>query len=269
MHPRERRTTRRQFLFGRRAPSAALSGADALLRACGGARFGRALAGRSGPGGIPLARRDHPVTLPIYADNEPIASGMDPEPGPLNVFNWSDYINPAIVKTFEKQYNVKVKVTTFENEEEALAKLTSGQGELRRLVRDRRLPLARGRGQADPAGQPLVPAEPDERLAGAAEPVLRRALAVHGAVHRSTRPGIAWRTDKVKKARPTTPTRTTCSGTRTSTPARSRSSTTSARRSRWRSSVAASTTSTPRIPKLVNRAQTDLCAAHEDGRTSR
>src|SRR6185503_13253902 len=33
---------------------------------------------------------------------------------------------PAVVKKFEKAYNVKVKITTFENEEEALAKLTSG-----------------------------------------------------------------------------------------------------------------------------------------------
>ncbi len=36
-----------------------------------------------GPGGIPLARRDNPVTLPIYSDNEPIASGLNAEKGPL------------------------------------------------------------------------------------------------------------------------------------------------------------------------------------------
>ena len=30
------------------------------------------------------------------------------------------------MKKFEKAYGVKVKITTFENEEEALAKLTSG-----------------------------------------------------------------------------------------------------------------------------------------------
>ena len=125
MHPRERRTTRRHFLFSSAGSIAALTGADTLLRAAG------ALAASDGapigPGGIPLARRNFPVTLPIYSDNEPIASGKNTEKGPLNVFNWSDYVNPATIKGFEKEYGVKVKITTFENEEEALAKLTSGQ----------------------------------------------------------------------------------------------------------------------------------------------
>ncbi len=125
MHPRERRTTRRHFLFSSAGSVAALSGADALIRAAGA--LGAPLGAPIGPGGIPLARRNFPVTLPIYSDNEPIAGGKSPEKGPLNVFNWSDYVNPATVKRFEKAYGVKVKITTFENEEEALAKLTSGQ----------------------------------------------------------------------------------------------------------------------------------------------
>ncbi len=122
MHPRERGTTRRHFLLTSGAAVAALSGADGLLRAA------EALAGSvpMGPGGIPLARRDHPVTLPIYGDNKAIASGKKPEKGPLQVFNWDSYINPKTVKDFEKAYRVQVRITTFENEEEALAKLTSG-----------------------------------------------------------------------------------------------------------------------------------------------
>ena len=126
MHPRDRRTSRRHFLFASAGTAAALSGADALLR--GADALAAGLGGPVGPGGIPLARRNSPVTLPIYSDNEPIGSGKSPEKGPLNVFNWSDYVNPAVVRAFEKQYKVQVKVTTFENEEEALAKLTSGQG---------------------------------------------------------------------------------------------------------------------------------------------
>jgi len=128
MHPRERRTTRRHFLFASGGTIAALSGADALLRAA--EALGNPFSGAPmGPGGIPLARRDHPVTLPLYSDNGPIDSGLNLEKGPLNVFNWADYINPAILKDFQKEYGVKVKVTTFENEEEALAKLTSGQAD--------------------------------------------------------------------------------------------------------------------------------------------
>jgi spermidine/putrescine transport system substrate-binding protein len=132
MHPRERPTTRRQFLIRGGMAVGALSGVDALLSACGGTAKSAATTGNGGgalmgPGGIPLARRDHPVTLPLYKDNEPIDSGMNLEKGPLTLFNWSAYINPATVRQFEKEFNVKVQITTFENEEEAIAHLTSGK----------------------------------------------------------------------------------------------------------------------------------------------
>src|SRR6201993_4886504 len=111
MHPRERPTTRRQFLIRAGMTVGALSGADALLSACGGSA--KSALGTTetngalmGPGGIPLARRNHPVTLPIYSDNPAIDSGMNAEKGPLNLFNWAAYINPATVKKFEKEHNV-------------------------------------------------------------------------------------------------------------------------------------------------------------------
>ena len=176
-------------------------------------------AGRSGPGGIPLARRGHPGHPPaLLRQRSDRVSGRNTEKGPLNVFNWSDYINPAVVKKFEKAYNVKVKITTFENEEEALAKLTSGQRELRRLVRDRRLPLAHRRRQAHPAGQPLLPPEPEERVAAAAEPVLRRALALLGAVHRLHDRHRVAEGQGARRRRPRSRTATTRSGTHRSTP---------------------------------------------------
>ena len=134
MHPRERPTTRRQFLIRAGTVVGTLAGADALLSACGGSSKSGAFVpptttnGRlMGPGGIPLARRDQPVTLPTYDDNVAIDSGLKLEAGPLNLFNWAAYINPAIVRKFEKEFNVKVSITQFENEEEAIAKLTSGK----------------------------------------------------------------------------------------------------------------------------------------------
>jgi spermidine/putrescine transport system substrate-binding protein len=132
VHPRERPTTRRQFLIRAGTVVGTLSGADLILSACGGsAKSAATTTGTNGvlmgPGGIPLARRDHPVTLPIYSDNGPIGSGMDLEQGPLQLFNWAAYINPATVKKFEKEHNVKVTITTFENEDEAISKLTAGK----------------------------------------------------------------------------------------------------------------------------------------------
>jgi len=134
LHPRERPTTRRQFLIRAGVALGAVSGADALLTACGGGSASSAVTTNAsgalmGPGGIPLARRDNPVTLPIYTDNEPIASGMNLESGPLNLFNWAAYINPAVVRKFEKEFNTKVSITTFENEEEAWQKLTRSVGQ--------------------------------------------------------------------------------------------------------------------------------------------
>lgn len=132
MHPRERPTTRRQFLIRAGLTVGALSGADAFLSACGSSANTAATTDASGalmgPGGIPLARRDQPVTLPLYKDNDPIASGMNLEKGPLNLFNWSAYINPAVVRKFENEFGVKVSITTFENEEEAWQKLTRSVG---------------------------------------------------------------------------------------------------------------------------------------------
>jgi spermidine/putrescine transport system substrate-binding protein len=133
LHPRERPTNRRQFLLRAGLTIGALSGADALLAACGGSANSTVQGGTStgalmGPGGIPLARRDNPVTLPLYGDNQPIASGLDLEKGPLNLFNWAAYINPAVVRKFEQEFGVKVSITTFENEEEAWQKLTRSVG---------------------------------------------------------------------------------------------------------------------------------------------
>jgi spermidine/putrescine transport system substrate-binding protein len=79
-----------------------------------------------GPGGLALARPNRPVTLPIYHDNRAIPSGMRPERGPLQFYNWIEYINPAVVKDFERKYDVKVEISTFTTIDEAVAKLASG-----------------------------------------------------------------------------------------------------------------------------------------------
>ena len=39
-----------------------------------------------------LAAPDRPATLPVFDDVPPIEDGLAPEPGPLRIFNWNDYI---------------------------------------------------------------------------------------------------------------------------------------------------------------------------------
>jgi spermidine/putrescine transport system substrate-binding protein len=119
-------TTRRTFLARSAIAAAGLSG-SALLDACGSTTAPVGSGAELGPGGLPLARADHPVTLPIYADNKAIASGLAPEKGPLQLYNWIAYINPAVLTAFEKKYHVKIQLSTFVTIEEAIAKLTSKQ----------------------------------------------------------------------------------------------------------------------------------------------
>ena len=102
-------------------------GVGSLLEACGSQNAGGPSPG-GGSNAIPLPRPNKPVTWPIFADNKPIASGLKPETNAtLKIFNWVAYINPAVVKNFCKKYNCKYEITTFQNMDEAMAKLRSGQ----------------------------------------------------------------------------------------------------------------------------------------------
>jgi spermidine/putrescine transport system substrate-binding protein len=76
-----------------------------------------------------LARRDNPVTLPLFDDNPPIESGLEPESGTLKIYNWIDYLDKATVKKFGKEFGVKTEITIFNTMDEAVAKMRSGDVE--------------------------------------------------------------------------------------------------------------------------------------------
>lgn len=46
--------------------------------------------------------------------------------GKLTVFIWSEYMDPEVIASFEKKYDVKVKLDFYESNEEMVAKLQSG-----------------------------------------------------------------------------------------------------------------------------------------------
>jgi len=120
-HPRESRLDRREFLFRTGGAGVAFAGLGPLLAACGGGG-----GGPTGEGGIPLARPDAPVTLPLFDDNLPIESGLEPEKGPLRIYTWADYIWKRKLKEFGTEYGVDVELTTFTTMDEAIAKLSTG-----------------------------------------------------------------------------------------------------------------------------------------------
>ncbi len=119
-------------LFG--GTAAALTGCEdtttpvAAYGAAGGG--GRGILGdptAGGPvdaSGIPLARRDYPVTMPKLGT--PVKAGKPESGGELLIYNYADYLNPAVLKEFGRRYNVSVRVTTFETLDEAFSKLSTG-----------------------------------------------------------------------------------------------------------------------------------------------
>ncbi|HAV65632.1 MAG TPA: putrescine/spermidine ABC transporter substrate-binding protein [Verrucomicrobiales bacterium] len=46
--------------------------------------------------------------------------------GDLQIFNWGDYTNPALITKFERQYKVKVTITDYDSNDTALAKVRAG-----------------------------------------------------------------------------------------------------------------------------------------------
>lgn len=80
---------------------------------------------QTGPGGIALSRPDKPVTLPLVGT--PIKSGMEPEKGPFQIFNYQDYVDQkSVIDTFAKKYNVEVQLTTFDSMDQCITRLASG-----------------------------------------------------------------------------------------------------------------------------------------------
>ncbi|HEY0387553.1 MAG TPA: spermidine/putrescine ABC transporter substrate-binding protein [Gaiellales bacterium] len=133
MHPKDRRSgaTRRDFLLRSGGAAFALSGAGSLLAACSNSTTANnsvatgANGQKLGPLGLPLARPNGPVTIPRY--EQPIASGMQPETGgDFVIFNYPDYIDPALLKAFGKKYGVTCKVTPFDDINSGITKLASG-----------------------------------------------------------------------------------------------------------------------------------------------
>ena len=131
----------RRTLFARAGGLVAAGGAAAALAGCENTTQPVAVAGSGGGGkgllgdptaggpvdasGIPLARRDYPVTLPRIGD--PVPSSRAPERGGvLRIYNYADYLNPSVLKEFGKREGVSVQVTTFQTLDEAFSKLSAG-----------------------------------------------------------------------------------------------------------------------------------------------
>ena len=95
--------TRRQVIGGSARLGLALACGVPLLQACGD---------DSGGGSGKKA--------------DSIKDGLKPEAGPLKIFNFDSYVNPDLITSFEDKYGVKVELTTFTTDDEAVTKIASG-----------------------------------------------------------------------------------------------------------------------------------------------
>jgi spermidine/putrescine transport system substrate-binding protein len=119
--PRVERTTltRRSLLARALLTGASASTLSSLLASCGNKLYTS--------GNLVLASPEHPVRWPVSDRNPPIESGLEPKPGgTLRLYSYSDYISPQVIKNFEKTYDVDVSYSTFNDSDEALAKIASG-----------------------------------------------------------------------------------------------------------------------------------------------
>src|SRR5918993_4115522 len=122
-HPRERSPWRRRM--SRREALRLMAGtaaAGGLLVGCGSGAGSSSSAAQ-----VVVGTREDPVKQPLYGDNPMIESGLEPEKGPLKVYNWADYIYTRVLKDFEEEFGVEVELTTFYNLEEATRKLRTGK----------------------------------------------------------------------------------------------------------------------------------------------
>ena len=93
-----------------------------LLQACGD---NGTSAGGGGTEKIPAP--DNPVTWELSKANPAIESGLRPEPGStLRIYNYADYLSPRMLKDFERKYGVDIRLSTFNDADEALTKIATG-----------------------------------------------------------------------------------------------------------------------------------------------
>ena len=57
----------------------------------------------------------------------PATAAAPSAPGQLNIYNWSDYVDPETVATFEKDNNIKVRYDYYDSNETLEAKVLTGQ----------------------------------------------------------------------------------------------------------------------------------------------
>ena len=77
-------------------------------------------------GALRIPSPSNPIRWPLSKRYPIIDSGLKPKSGSvLRVYNYADYLSPRMIKDFESQWGVDVRVSTFNDADEALTKIAS------------------------------------------------------------------------------------------------------------------------------------------------
>jgi spermidine/putrescine transport system substrate-binding protein len=110
--------SRRSIIKGALAAGISVPAMSAFLTACGSKT--------SASGAVKIPSPDNPVTWPLSKANEAIAAGQTPKAGStLRIYNYADYLSPRALKDFEAKYDVTIRLSTFNDADEALTKVAS------------------------------------------------------------------------------------------------------------------------------------------------
>ena len=229
MHPKDRPSalTRRSLLA--RAGGRATAGAGASLAGCentttpvavaGAARRRRAGSSATRPRAARSTRRASrwrgaTTRSRCRASASRVAPASSPSAAAsCTIYNYADYLNPAVLKAFGKQEGVSVRVTTFETLDEAFSKLSSGRLDVRRDLLLARPALAARRAQAHPAAQLRPGPEPEQqRLAASCTDPFYDVGPRYSVPYTVYTTGIGWRKDQLGFDPPSSTSRGTRSG---------------------------------------------------------
>jgi spermidine/putrescine transport system substrate-binding protein len=109
---------RRTALKGALAAGLSAPALSSLLTACGAKHTSTAVQKITSP--------TNPVTWPMSTTSPAIAAGQMPKRGStLRIYNYADYLSPRVIKDFESTYGVNIRLSTFNDADEALTKVAS------------------------------------------------------------------------------------------------------------------------------------------------
>ena len=113
-----RRAGRRTVMKGALAAGLSAPALSAFLTACG--------TKQASTTAVKIPSPSNPVTWPLSEVNPAIAAGQTPKAGTtLRIYNYADYVSPRVLKNFEAKYDVDIRLSTFNDADEALTKVAS------------------------------------------------------------------------------------------------------------------------------------------------